>query len=216
MTGRTLEVSSALKRRLLHLRELCGTPTPPDLDGREVDEVQRALNGLVLGDPLLALLANGDEATRAREIRLQNVVTITRELHAQGGPRGFVGIGRRRNGNGLIGAPLLGLQLHFFDDDNAGQVMPTADWLDELIAHEIESLRDNEGDEKARAFKKVTDADLEGFEPRIVVDETPSRLVTHPKFGPGEVMRSFDGKVEVRFEDGTTRTLLERFVQPVA
>lgn len=39
-------------------------------------------------------------------------------------------------------------------------------------------------------------------------------IVTHAKFGRGRVIGRGEGKVTVAFDDGTTRTLAERFVTP--
>lgn len=41
----------------------------------------------------------------------------------------------------------------------------------------------------------------------------PPARVRHAKFGEGSVVAERDGKVEVAFDDGQTRTFLERFIQ---
>lgn len=49
-----------------------------------------------------------------------------------------------------------------------------------------------------------------------ITDDRPPALaipVTHPKFGPGTIVKELDeGKVEVRFASGETKTMLRRFL----
>ncbi|HJL00647.1 MAG TPA: hypothetical protein RMH85_19490 [Polyangiaceae bacterium LLY-WYZ-15_(1-7)] len=213
-TARTLELTDPIKRRLLHLRYVSGTKTDPTLDAALVEDVEKTL-GLKLGDNLLALLANGDVALEGFDVRLQNVVSLTKELHASGGPRGMVGLGRDPGGDVLVAAPLGGKGVAFFDTrDRSIDAVPLEAWLDELVGTQLEQLREDESDDKARAFKSVHDEDLGGFRPALVVDETPAKRVSHPKFGGGAILRELDGgaKLEVRFDDGSKRTLLARFL----
>ncbi len=217
MTPRTLELPTSLKRRLLHLRQLTGTRTVAALDAGQVADVESALR-VKLGDPLLALLANRDGALLAHEVRLRNLVGLTKDFHAQGGPRGMIGIGRDPDGKLIFGAPLLGLRLHVVEvETRAVRAMSTEEWLDELISVEIELLRDVESDEKARAFKVLGDAEVTAFAPAVTQSDA-LRQVQHAKFGLGEILHEMEEgtKLEVRFADGTTRTLLARFVQPVS
>ncbi|MEM9071255.1 MAG: hypothetical protein AAGE52_22280 [Myxococcota bacterium] len=215
MSSRQLELPASLKRRLLHLRQLTGTLTPPELPAESVAEVESTL-GMTLGDPLLALLANRDDATLSREIRLRNLASHTRELRDLGGPRGLVGVGRDPAGAYLIACPLMGLWIHEIEfESGITRQRTTQEWLDELIAAEIEKLRDIESDEKARVFKVVGEAEVDAFTPAVVVDESPKAKVEHPKFGAGEVIQELDAgsKLVIRFADGQTRTLLARFVK---
>jgi len=208
---RTLEIPAVLKRRLLHLRVLSGAQEPAEIDVDAVARVEKAI-GRTLGDPLLALLANADGVTERFEMRLGNVESHTREQREAGLPPGLLGIGRRPNGL-LIGAPALGMLLHLMREDEVSMV-PTIAWLDEQISLQIEGLRDDQSDAKARVYHTISEGELAEFEPALVRSDEPKRRVTHPKFGDGEVVRSFDRgeKLEIRFDDGATKTLLARFV----
>lgn len=211
---RILELPDSLKRRLLHLRLLTGTQTPAQLDSDRVQSIQKAI-GVELGDALLALFANGDAALARYEIRLRHVATHTKELRANGGDAGMIAIGRCPDGKFLIGTATNGKELHLLGlDGEETRDVKAESWLDELIAEEVEGLRDEEGDAKARTMKVVNDADVAAFEPRLVVDESPKRRVTHVKFGSGVVLSESEdqSKLEILFADGTTRTLLARFV----
>lgn len=54
---------------------------------------------------------------------------------------------------------------------------------------------------------------VDGFS--VQVGAPSSARVMHAKFGPGEIVEELDGdKVEIRFEDGSVRRLMRRFVQP--
>lgn len=213
---RILALPDSLKRRLLHLRLLTGTQTPAELDADRVQSIQKSI-GVELGDALLALFANGDAALARYELRLRHVATHTKELRANGGDDGMIAIGRCPDGKFLIGTATHGKQLHLLglDGEETRDVLAES-WLDELIADEVEGLRDEEGDAKARTMKVVTDEDVAAFEPRLVVDESPKRRVTHAKFGAGVVVSESDdlSKLEILFADGKTRTLLARFVTP--
>lgn len=215
MTARPLELEQALKRRLLHLRQLTGTSTPATLDAGEVAAAEREL-GVQLGDPVLALLANRDDALVAHEVRLRNLAVHTRELHEAGGSAQLIGLGRDPEGAYVIGIPPAGGPLCFVDlETKEARELDLVAWLDELVAEEIAKLRDVETEEKARAFKVLSDEEVRAFAPALISDERPRRRVEHPKFGPGVVLRELEGgaKLEVRFEDGSTRTLLARFVR---
>ncbi len=216
MTARPLELTQGLKRRLLHLRQLTGTHTPPTLDAGEVAAAEREL-GVKLDDPVLALLANRDDALGAHEVSLRNLGTHTRELRDASGDESLIGLGRDPEGSFIVGIPPTGGVLSFvaLEGGAVRQLAPEA-WLDELVAIEIEKLRDVETEEKARVFKVLSDDEVRAFVPAMITDETSRRRVEHPKFGRGEVLREFEGgvKLEVRFGDGSTRTLLARFVRP--
>ncbi len=215
---RLLQLPDSLKRRLLHLRLLTGTQLQAELDADQVQAVQKSI-GLELGDGLLALFANNDAALARYELRLRHIATHTNEFRSNGGPRGMIAIGRCPDGKFLIGTAASGLHLHLLGlDGEETRVLVVETWLDELIAEEIENLRDELGDAKARTMKVVNDSDVAGFEPRLVVDDSPKRKVTHPKFGPGVVIAESDdkSKLEILFADGTTRTLLARFVNSEA
>ncbi len=58
------------------------------------------------------------------------------------------------------------------------------------------------------------------YPPESALIETPApaaaKRVGHTKFGPGTVLRELGGKVEVQFDDGCTRTLLARVLQPLS
>lgn len=214
--SRVLQLPDSLKRRLLHLRLLTGTQTPAQLDADRVHAVQKSI-GVELGDPLLAFFANGDAALARYELRLRHIGTHTNEFRSSGGPKGMIAIGRCPDGTFLIGTAASGLHLHLLGlEGRATRTLVAEKWLDELIAEEIENLRDEEGDEKARTMKVVNDEDVAGFAPCVVVDESPKRRVTHPKFGSGVVISESDdhAKLEILFGDGSTRTLLARFVTP--
>lgn len=219
MTARPLELSQGLKRRLLHLRLLTGTHTPPTLDAAEVEQVEREL-GVRLGDAVLGLLANRDGALVAHEVRLRNLPRHTRELHEAGGDSCLIGLGRDPEGAFVIGiAPSVPPRegaICFVDlDRGTVRDLPLGAWLEELVAEEIEKLRDVESEEKARVFKVLSEEEVRSFAPAVVGADAPERRVVHPKFGPGVVLREFEGgtKLEVRFHDGSTRTLLSRFLQ---
>lgn len=211
---RQLQLPDSLKRRLLHLRLLTGTQTPAELDADRVQSVQKSL-GIDLGDALLALFANGDAALARYELRLRHIPTHTGEFRSNGGPRGMIAIGRCPNGTFLIGTAASGLHLHLLGlDGTATRTCVAEEWLDELIAEEVESLRDELGDAKARTMKVVNDEDVAKFSPSLVVDDSPKRRVKHVKFGSGVVLSESDDKtkLEILFTDGTTRTLLARFL----
>ncbi len=213
MAARELDVPTSLKRRLLHLRLLTGTETPAEVDANEVAAVEKAL-GCTLEDPLLAVVANGDAALARFEVRLRNLPAHTEEFRASGGPRGMIGIGRHAEMETVIGAPLRAARVCFVSTTDAPMREEAIEtWLDELVGAEIEALRDEKSDAKARTFRKVTDADVEAFLP-AVVESAARRRITHGKFGEGEVLRELDGgqKLEIRFDDGSTKTLLARFV----
>ena len=51
-------------------------------------------------------------------------------------------------------------------------------------------------------------------DPPRAAERSAEERVYHDKFGAGLVLRRQDDKVWVRFEDGTERVLLSRFVRP--
>lgn len=54
----------------------------------------------------------------------------------------------------------------------------------------------------------------EAFDFALAKAAVNAEVVTHAKFGRGKVTARGEGKVTVAFDDGTTRTLAERFVTP--
>ncbi|MCB9633358.1 MAG: hypothetical protein H6721_14680 [Sandaracinus sp.] len=214
---RTLDLPVSLRRRLLHLRGLCGAHVPAVLDARLVTEAQAALR-TTFGDPLLALFANGDDALGRREIAVTKVVELTRELHRRGGPRGLIGVGMDPETGILLVSNALGTQIGTFDDFGASAMRPLETWLDDLIGAEKEALRELETEEKARTFKTLTDDEVAAFQPSLVAFERVVRRVHHPKFGTGEVVRELDAgaKLEILFAgEPKPRTLMASFVTPV-
>ena len=215
-TARTLELSTSLKRRLVHLRHLTGAEQAPELNEAEVMLAQQVL-GRTLGDAFLALLANHDKALEAYDLDVQHLPGRTKEAHMAGLPFGFVALGREPESDAIVGATPLGTQVMVLATDPGGETrqLPVEAWLDELIADEIEKLRDDESDEKARVYKTITDADVEAFVPALMRPTRGERRhVKHSKFGVGEVLREIEGgaKLEIRFESGT-KTLMARFVR---
>lgn len=214
---RTLDLPVSLRRRLLHLRGLCGAHVPAVVDARLVTEAQQALR-TTFGDPLLALFANGDDALGRLEIGVTKVVELTRELHRRGGPRGLIGIGMDPETGVLLVSNALGTQIGTFDDFGASAMRALEAWLDDLIGAEKEALRELETEEKARTFKTLTDDEVAAFQPGLVAVERVVRRVHHPKFGTGEVVREIDSgaKLEILFAgEPKPRTLMASFVTPV-
>ena len=213
MPRKSLELPNPLKRRLLHLRILSGTETPPVLSGPEVRNCMRLLE-MPLGDGVLALLANGDSRTLRMDPRLTHVPQYTREAHGAGLPRGLLCLGKLPNHYFAVPPSGAYVHLHPIDDAESRQ-LPLEQWLDEQIAILIEQLRDVETEEKARVFHTINEEELAAFAPGVELSAEGSRTVTHAKFGEGEVLREVDGgtKLEVRFGDGQVRMLLARFVQ---
>lgn len=210
---RTLEIPLPIKRRLLHLRFLTGVEAPAQLDEQALAAAEAAI-GRKLEDPVLAVLANGDEVTRQRfDIRLDRLVSVDKDCHQAGMPPGIVGLGRDSEEGVYIGMPTRGL-LVFRQNEEGSTMLPTETWLDELIAAEVASLRDEEGDEKARIYHTVKEDEVSAFEMQIVRSDVKRRTVRHAKFGVGEVLSEQDGgaKLEIRFGDGSVKTLLARFV----
>jgi len=67
------------------------------------------------------------------------------------------------------------------------------------------------------AIKRAAEKSLAAFPWTVeIVDDRPPPLeiaVTHPKFGPGTIVKLMEGdKVEVRFASGETKTLLRKFL----
>lgn len=214
--ARELELPPALKRRLLHLRVMSGIEAPPTIDVDHVNELESEL-GLQLGDCFLALLANRDGLLDEYDVRLRNVGTMTRDFHAQGMPRGMLGIGRDPESGFLVGAPPLGRLVHILDPESgAARQLTVEQWLDELLAAFRDTVRDDDGEAKARAHQPLNEDEVAKFKPALVHDVAPpKRLVTHPKFGFGEVLNQDGDKLEIRFTDGSVKNLLARFVTPV-
>ena len=215
-TARTLELSASLKRRLVHLRHLTGVEQAPELKEADVLLAQQVL-GRPLGDAFIAILATHDKALEGYDLDLQRLPGFTKEAHVAGLPFGFVALGREPGSEAIVGATPLGTQVIVMATDPEGETrhLPVEAWLDELIAEEIEKLRDDESDEKARVYKTVTDADVEAFAPALMRPTRGERRhVKHAKFGVGEVLRELEGgaKLEIRFESGT-KTLMARFVR---
>ncbi|MBX3246760.1 MAG: hypothetical protein KF901_06245 [Myxococcales bacterium] len=216
-TIRTLELPVPLRRRLLHLRGLCGNHAEPSLELRQLAEVERAV-GARLGDGLLALLASRAGALDALDVSLENIPAHTRELHAAGGPRGMLGLGRHPEGRMLYGVTALGSQICLYDSETRSSTMlPVEQWLDRLIDAEKEALREIESEEKARTFKTLSDEEVAAFQPHVVDSPRPAtRFVHHPKFGRGEVLREIDSgaKLEIRFPgEEKPKVLLASFVR---
>lgn len=59
----------------------------------------------------------------------------------------------------------------------------------------------------------VSDIELLRATPRLLAAAAAAR-VRHPKFGPGAIVEELDDKARVRFDDGSERTLLRRFLLP--
>ncbi len=213
---RTLDLPVSLRRRLLHLRVLCGAHVPAEVDARLVSDAETAL-GVHLGDPLLALFANRDDALGRQEVSVGRVTDLTQELHRRGGPRGLLAIGMDPETGVLRLSNTLGTQVGTFDDVGASALGPLETWLDDLIGAEKEALRELETEEKARTFKTLTEQDVAAFSPALVAYERVVRRVRHPKFGIGEVVREHDAgaKLEVLFAgEPKPRTLMASFVTP--
>ncbi len=212
-TAGPLQIESSLKRRLLHLRVITGTPTPAEVCADDVERVERTI-GRELSDPILALMANGDPALARHEIALGFLETHAESLRAQRGPRGLIAIGKEDKSGGVIAIAPLGGRLCIWDVGNSGvRELPLLEWLDELISLEKEALRHEEGEDRARLIAKVNDEDVETFVPALTAAAEQER-VEHPKFGSGKILREFDGeKLEIEFADGSVRTLLARFVR---
>lgn len=61
--------------------------------------------------------------------------------------------------------------------------------------------------------RAVSDVEVESATPRLLSAAAAAR-VRHPKFGPGEIVEELDDKARVRFDDGSERTMLRRFLSP--
>ncbi|MEM1416785.1 MAG: hypothetical protein AAGH15_17950 [Myxococcota bacterium] len=215
-TARILELPPALKRRLVHLRQLTGATQEPHLREADVMLAQQRI-GRPLGDAFLALMANHDEALEAYDLDLARLPGLTKEAHIAGMPFGFVALGRAPESEVYVGATPLGSLVMLFDPNDGEETrqLGVEAWLDELIAEEIEKLRDDLSDDKARVYKLVKDADVAAYTPALVRPTAGERRhVQHPKFGVGEVLRELEGgeKLEIRFDSGT-KTLMARFVR---
>ncbi|MFT5357358.1 MAG: hypothetical protein ACI9KE_004592 [Polyangiales bacterium] len=213
MSTRELELPSGWKRRLLHLRVLCDTKEPPQLDAADVRRVELAL-GVTLGDPLLALLSTHATSLREYEIQLLSLPNHTKDVRAVLGGD-LIGIGKHPDGNVFLATNAGGTKVHRITMANKKvSVLPTEKWLDLQVARRQESLRDEGDTIRALGVKSIAEDALAAFVPSVVEDETPKRRVQHTKFGEGDVLREFDGKLEIRFETGT-KTLMASFVTDV-
>lgn len=213
MSTRELELPSGWKRRLLHLRVLCDTKEPPQLDAADVRRVEAAL-GVTLGDPLLALLCTKATSLREYEIQLLSLPNHTKDVRAAIGGE-LIGIGKHPDGNVFLATNVGGTEIHRISmEDQTVAVLPTEKWLDLQVARRQEALRDEGDTVRALGVKGIAEAALEAFLPCIDEDDTPKRRVQHAKFGEGDVLREFDGKLEIRFESGT-KTLMASFVSDV-
>lgn len=213
MSTRELELPSGWKRRLLHLRVLCDTKEPPQLDAADVRRVELAL-GVTLGDPLLALLSTHATSLREYEIQLLSLPNHTKDVRAALGGE-LIGIGKHPDGNVFLATNAGGTKVHRITMANKKvSVLPTEKWLDLQVARRQESLRDEGDTIRALGVKSIAEDALAAFVPSVVEDETPKRRVQHTKFGEGDVLREFDGKLEIRFETGT-KTLMASFVTDV-
>ena len=212
---RELEIPPTLKRRLLHLRAISGTALPAVLDVDVVTELEASLK-TQLGDCFLALLANQDGLLDEFDIRPRNVATMTEDFHKQGMPRGMLGLGRSADGNTLVGCPPMGRIVHLMNvEEGTTRQLPIEQWLDELVAAARDSVRDDDGEAKARAHHTMSEKELEEFALTLIRrPKADAKRVHHPKFGDGDVIsESGNGeKFEIRFDDGSTRNLLSRFV----
>ena len=215
---RNLDLPVSLRRRLLHLRGLCGAHVPAVVEAHAIEDAEKALR-VKLGDPLLALLANGDDALGRREIAIGKVVELTLGLRRQGGPRGLVAIGFDAEKNTWLTANALGTSVGTYSEETGASAMqPLEAWLDDLIGAEKEALRELETEEKARTFKTLSDDEVAAFQPAIVSVERIVRRVRHPKFGVGEVLKEIDSgaKLEVLFAgEDKPRTLMASFLSRV-
>ena len=214
MSTRELELPSGWKRRLLHLRILCNTKEPPQLDAADVSRVEEAL-GVTLGDPLLALLTTHATTLREYEIQLLSLPNHTKDVRAALGGE-LIGLGKHPDGNVFLATTASGTEVHRISMANKNvTVLPTEKWLDLQVARRQESLRGKGDKMRALGVKSIAEDALAEFVPRVVEDETPKRRVHHAKFGDGDVLREFDGaKLEIRFECGT-KTLMASFVTDV-
>ena len=213
MSKRDLSIDGGLKRRLLHLRILCGTKAEPVIGADALGRVEKAL-GVKLGDPLLAVLAAGGSLLQELEVRLDMLPTHTGYAHEAGLDAALLGIGRTANNEVMIGATPDGLKIHRLRlETEEVEVLETSKWLETLIAQQQLRLRDAKDKARARVVKAVTDEALDEFRPRI--EEEQHERVQHGKFGQGVVLRELGGgKVEVRFGD-QVKTLMRSFLQPV-
>lgn len=211
---RNLDLPVSLRRRLLHLRGLCGAHVPAVVDTHFVEAAEKALR-VKLGDPLLALFANGDDALGRHEVAIGKVADLTHDLHRHG-PRGLLAIGLEPEKGGWITSNALGTSIGTYSDDLGATPMRSLEaWLDDLIGTEKEALRELETEEKARTFKTLSDDEVAAFQPALVSFVRNVRRVQHPKFGVGEVLKEIDAgeKLEVLFAgEAKPRTLMARFL----
>ena len=214
MATRTLELPVSWKRRLVHLRVMCGTKAAPELDAGEVARVEKAL-GVRLGDQLLGILATGGSLLQEYEVRLAMLPGHTEYAHKAGISRGLIGIGKRADGETLLCASALGTMIHRFDvKTGTTKGVPGEQWLDDLIQEQQTRLRSAKDTTRARGAKSIPQSEVDAFAPAVVTNESCER-VHHPKFGDGEVSQDLgDGKVEVSFASGDVKVLLRSFLQP--
>jgi hypothetical protein len=214
----------AAEHWLAHQGEEDATTLPPEdrpISLEAVESCEEAVGGWLTDEALALLTSETDALDDVHEMRLSMVGAHTERAHDLGLSKGLIAIGR--GGHVWYCVPRRPededrTKLIAFDDgDRSEHRVDLVRWLTERVEERLDDL---EVDEAVQA-ELESELNIARFQPRLAraakAEEGPARRVRHTKFGEGTVLREVrDGaepKLTIRFDDGSEKTLLQRFVQ---
>lgn len=223
--SRDIVIDERIRKALVTLRGLDDPAAPvEDIRADLLTDVEAALGARIPDAVLAAFAAATDELNEDAEMRLENVVELTRSARKKGCPRSLIAVGRDPDGHvhycvtSAEKAEPEELRLYAFDAEGRSHAaVPFAQWLEARIELRREFLLEGDERERARAGFTPGEADLESFHPRVVAAPQPPReprRVRHAKFGVGTVARELPGgKLEVIFPNVGTKVVVASFVE---
>lgn len=214
----------ATEHWLAHPNEDDAASLPPQdrsISLEAVEACEEAVEGWLTDEAIAILTSDSDELGDVRQFRLPLVGTHTEKAHELGLSRSLIVLGQ--DGHEWYCMPRRPqaedrTRLTIFDDeDQSTRRVDLAGWLMQIVQ---DRLDDREVDEAVHAALE-SELNIARFTPRLIrTAETrvgPARRVRHTKFGSGTVLQELcDGtepKLAIRFDDGSEKTLLARFVE---
>jgi hypothetical protein len=202
-------------RRMLAYRALVGDPSRAhevqyELPLLAVTDVEEAL-GARLHDELIALLVLGFP----KGSRLPDLFDLRAAARKRGLPSAWLPLAPDAAFvTPLRADPKEGLRVAAWKpaDGSVEMAVAAPRWMERWLD---QSMAEREVDEAVSAqIEQAGAGPLDILLTTAPPPEAPPPVrVQHAKFGLGTVLTERDGKVEVAFDDGQTRTFLERFIQ---